>query len=397
MVSRVTEGGVLPAWSRRQMGTAVVLVSMWLFALHSLLWLRRVAGDALWWDFGVYVRAYGEAVAGGNPYVPFHIGQGFLNHPFVLTLVGFVTWLPSPSAGVIWMAASAVAWVGAIWVANRIVMCANGVTMQPAVALLLLGFAPAIETFYVGQIDAFAVLAITLCIWWAERRRPVAAGIALALAIVLKTSPVVLLGYFVGLRAVPVLATALGVLVACSIVPALQFSPSILLDFGTTVARLSSDIYISVYNQSVISVVARLPAVGDAAALSGALAVGGVTVALVVAGLRTDPQRIDARWRLWYISLFVGVMVIGSPLVWYHHVTLLLVPLTALLYAPNPVAVAAGVGALLLFQGERLFEAMSGLSAVPALLAQLGIVLAMLWLWYRATQRIPSTSPERSR
>lgn len=394
-MNRTMGDGVLPArsWSKRDAG--VLLVGMWLLALQSLLWLRAVAGDAVLWDFGVYARAYLEALAGSNPYEPFQIGQGFLNHPFVLTLVGFVARLPGPSAGVVWTIASVAAWVAAIRVTNRIVGCAGGITRLPTMVLLL-GFAPAIETFYVGQINAFTVLAIALCIWWAEHNRPVVAGIALGLAIVLKTSPLVLLGYFVGVRAWRVLMTAIGVVVACSIVSALQFGPSILLDYGATLARIGGNIYISIYNQSAASMVARLTSAAGVVALGRTLIVGGMILALVVAGLRTDPDLMDARWRLWYIALFIGVMVAGSPLVWYHHATLLLVPLVALLNTPDTFAMGAGISALLLFQGERLFEAMSGLPAMPAVLAQVGIVLVTLWLWYRATQRVALASPIRA-
>lgn len=396
MVSRMLGDGTLPAWRWQKLGAGVLVAGMWLLAIHSLLWLRTVAGDALWWDFGVYTRAYAAALAGSNPYTPFQIGQGFLNHPFVLTIAGLVAWLPSPSAGIIWTSASVLAWIGAIWVSTRIVMAAGGAKSLPVVALLL-GFAPALETFYVGQINAFAVLEIALCIWWAERGRPVAAGVALALAIVLKTSPVVLLGYFVGLRAGRVLVTAIGVLVACSIVPAFQFGPSILPEFGATLAQIEGEVYISVYNQSAVSMVGRLAAAGHTVALAHALIVGVILLALVVAGLRTDPDQIDARWRLWYSSLFIGVMVVGAPLVWYHHAVLLLVPLVALLHASHPIAIGAGIGALLLFQGERLFEAIGGGIAVPALLAHVGLVVVTGWLWYRTTQPVASASSDRTR
>jgi uncharacterized membrane protein len=71
---------------------------------------------------------------------------------------------------------------------------------------------PIVQTLAHGQTN-LAVLALLLLVWWALRsNRPTSAGMALALAILIKPTPVVLLGFLIARRAWRAFAVTFGVL-----------------------------------------------------------------------------------------------------------------------------------------------------------------------------------------
>jgi hypothetical protein len=103
----------------------------------------------------------------------------------------------------------------------------------------------------------------------------------------------------------------------------------------------------------------------------------GLTVLLAI---RRPP--VTMRHRLWLFALFNVWMVLSSPLLWYHHNVLLVVPL--LLLAANRIRVLgvpgewAALMVVLVLQVERLFEREVIGAPLPILAAHALLLLVML-------------------
>jgi hypothetical protein len=228
----------------------------------------------------------------------------------------------------------------------------------PYVVLLLLGFAAAIETLYMGQINALVLALLLMSIWLSENQRSILGGLALAGAIALKFSPILFLFAFVALRRWREVIVTLGGLVLFTLLPLWQFQSNMLAHYGRLLAWLSHDIHVSPFNFSPLSLLYRLaqasyplPAVWLQRFYQ--IGIGSVVVALVWLSWRQLPLTTQQRGRLF--AIFTLLMVIASPLVWYHHMTFLLLPLALLLSQPRGWLPVSGLVLLLLLQAERLF------------------------------------------
>lgn len=364
---------------------SLFLIVYGLLAWHRLQWLQLMTGSRAWWDFQVYYTAYLKAANGRNPYEPFHIGQGFLNHPFVLTFVGLFSGHGNAQlAAALWFVASLVAWAAALYLTIRYIL-RRRLRLFPFI--LLLSSAPVVETFYMGQINAFAVLCLSLCFLYAQKGKAALAGFTLALAAVFKSSPLLLLFYFLAVRKGRVVVMALLFLLGLGGITAVQFSPHLFSQFGRVLLRLVTEVEAGRYNYSLLSLAQHAPVVAgweqaDRYLLWGHKIIVGGTLAtlLAVSHSRATFQKSD-RCRLF--ALFLCLMVIFSPLLWYHHFVFLLLPLAMLLYHPSAVYATMGLAIIFLFQADRLFTGFFN----ATLLAQLLLLGAIWHLWREARRR----------
>lgn len=368
-------------------------------AVHSEYWLGVVTTHPLGDDFKIYYGAYIKALAGENPYEPYGIGSGFIYHPSALSFVSLFSWSGDQwLATYAWIAASGIAWAGSIVLAVRLAQSAWADESRASakqsgrswlVAGVFLGFAPFWETIHIGQINAFAVLCLVLTFYWAQQNRDGWAGVMLALAIVLKTSPIVLLACFALQHKFKLIAVALAVILFLSFLAIMQFSPQIFQQFWAILPRLGSEIHPDTYNQSITSILYQsLPFLENykaALVLGHRVLSAGATGGLLLSGLLA-PLR-NARRRLWLFMLLLVVIVFFSPLVWYHHSTLLLLPLSALLLSPQRWIFVNGLGLVLLLQAERLFEQTVTLTAYPIPAAHLTLIAVLGVVYCRGAGR----------
>ncbi|MFQ5400850.1 MAG: glycosyltransferase family 87 protein [Anaerolineae bacterium] len=365
-----------------------ILALFWLLTVTSLSWLTAVVPGKSGWDFGIYLTAYAKAAAGRDPYLPFHIGSGFLNHPFLLSVAAPFAWLPDSTGRVLaWATAVFLAWIGAILAMLRLAAHVYGPLSrrrQGFILLLFLGFAPIVEALYVGQISPVVALLLCLCLLLAVEGREALSGLSLALAILFKTSPVLLLVYFTAIRRWRVVVSTAVSLFVLSGVSAVQFSPHSLADFAAILPRLGLQMHASPFNLSGASLVSR--ALIDLNWQNLLLPLRQAHILLVLAatlflfriGLRLSPH-FDQQ-HFWLFAAFLALMVAASPLVWYHHLLFLLLPLAGLVLHPSRVVAASGLGLTLLIQLERPFDAAVGMIALPVLLAQAAVLGASLTL-----------------
>jgi hypothetical protein len=368
-----------------------------------LMWLALATGAMLIWtlqevtpaeDLRIYLRSLDQALSGGNPYYPFQIGS-FIYHPLVLTLLtpfARITW---PWAWAIWTVLTVAAWLGSIGLSRRLVDDAAGPDRGRALAVgsviagaLLAG--PFIETAYSGQINVFVVLAVCYALVAAESARPAAAGASLAIAIVLKTSPVLLLAHFVSVRQFRVVLYCLAALAIFSVVPVVQFGTVLLASFFDVVQQINATVRVNRFNVGLVAglyvALRRL----DLTGLGGEFwnAVGYGTAALLGAIAVTNWFRgpLSLSQRISSFALVLTVLTVFSPLVWYHHFVFLLLPVL-LLFRSSPAWL--GVTFVTLVQSERLFESTLWGFPAPVLAAQALVFCSIFWTWFRRGTRAP--------
>jgi len=390
----------MPSVKRRHLIALLIFCLLFgALAVLSELWLLRETEGRIADDFGIYYQAYLRARAGENPYVPYKIGLSFIYHPFALTWTSLFDWNGVRLAAILWMAAGTLAWIGSLLVSLRLLARQGAELGQPPMprawtwlaALLLLAFAPMGESIHVGQINGFVVLCLVLTYYGSEREGlgwEIVASVALGLAVVLKTSPIVLMLYMAALRRYRLILFSMLSVVALSIIPAIQFRPHLVFQFADTVLRIGSGIHYSTYNQSLLRIVWQALRVVGVTGVDGPL----VRLFQVASGLLFAISS-GAAWltrggsrpaRLALYNLLLGLMVVASPIVWYHHNTLLLLPVLTLLLHQERRIRWTGLLALLLMQSERALEAAGLLSGfatgLAAVAGQMIVLLAFIAL-----------------
>jgi alpha-1,2-mannosyltransferase len=375
---------------RRTRTRLFILVFMFLLLTgYTIHWLR-LAGITL--DFGIYFTAAQQALRGESAYLPYAIGESFVYHPAVLTMMSALAWLPLTLAFVLWSLLSFAAYAFSIYLIFTQFAPERRRNIWISVFLLLCS-APFVENLYIGQINAFVTLLLVLCLLFDERDRPLLAGLCLGVAILLKTSPAILLVYFLALRRYRVIIATVPTLAAFSLLAFIQFGSQVYSDFFSVLGYIAGGrvVLSDYFNPSAAAVTYRiLSAIGIT--LSGDLlswvyrvVYGGLFLWLMWRAWRGAYRSPQARY--WLYAAVLILMTLVSPLVWYHHNVFLLLPLALVLLYRFPV----GVGIMLLMQLERLlynFSVNAGrvsIEALPlalALSAGTATLIGQLWLLY---------------
>ena len=373
------QGGPFPC--ARLLVAAVYLAA----AAFSEYWLGALTRHPFGDDFRIYFDAYEKAVAGGNPYLPYSVGESFLYHPFALTFVGLFSWRGEAAARLCWTVASLAAWAASILMAWRLATEGErGAGSGATFAFVFLAFAPFLETLHIGQINCFVVFFLCAAFYLADSQS-IAAGACLALAVIFKLSPIVLLLYFAAVSKRRVVVATSVFLLALSAASALQFRAPVMADFLGILPMLSTEMHPSKYNESVLGILVRgceslgWYQIGPLLALAHKAVFAAVLALLVAAGRAFRRRSRALRFRLYAAS--VAVMAFFSPLVWYHHSTLFLLPIAALMVDSRSWVVAGTAVAVLAIQSNRIFEQFVAPVALPVLAGHLLVVgLALVTL-----------------
>jgi len=387
----------MPSTQYRRIAALVLFCALYLaLAIYSEYWIWRETEGRIADDFGIYYQAYLRANAGENPYTPYKIGLSFIYHPFALTWVSILSWVNVRSAAILWIIASALAWMASVVLAIRLLSGSpapeQGTDQRSPwgwlAVILMMFFAPLGESLHVGQINCFVVLGLVLTCYCSQRQGlgwEIAAALSLGFAALIKTSPIVLVLGFLALRRYRLVFISLLSMVLLSIIPAIQFYPSLLAEFASTVLLIGSDIHHSLYNLSILRVAWQFMRHLGIQGVDGAL----VRMLQVTSGLLLGSLTLSA-WlaarrqcltRPWFFGLVISLMVMASPIVWYHHYTLLLFPILALVLHEHGHTQRLGLAALLLIQSERALTDI-GLPAGLAVLAGQIIILLVLGIAY---------------
>ncbi len=256
--------------------------------------------------------------------------------PLTAQLVWPLTFLPPRHAALVWLSATALAFIASAWLIGRSVESSLGV---PLALGLLLCFVPPLTTLHAGQVNGFLLVALALALYAFTHKRSTWAGIGLAVGAMLKLVPAAHLGYMAWRRqwrAALIGAIVIGLLLG-SALPLVGW------------AGLAS------YVRNFLT----LGAAGGLVPVGASQSIGSFFARLLVAGegrwyLADAPQL--ARWLGWIASLLLVVATMAlcwprgdldklfalefalvtaavcllPPYVWYHQLVLLLIPFVVL-------------------------------------------------------------------
>jgi alpha-1,2-mannosyltransferase len=276
------------------------------------------------YDFRVYRNAGRAVLAGRSPYPALPLGPhphgsgpflyplpaAWIHAPFALLPFSIAAWCYAA-------ASIAAILLGAWWLGVR----------RPVTFALILGSSVAVRGLGLGTVDAFLFCGVCALVRFRERPRTTALVWVALIAIKPLMLPLIVYVVVTGRRPAAVTALAGTAAVVAGSVAA-GFSP-------TDYARLLSEFSAreAVHGESVIRelVITAGWALGPTTALVSAAGFA-VLLATLVAGLR---GRLDHRVVL---AIAVCIAVVVSPVVWWHYMLFLLVPLLLL---PRQTLVAA--------------------------------------------------------
>lgn len=355
---------------------SVVFVSI---NIYNLYWLRNLTGHSFGSDFMIYFHALLKASDGLNPYVPYEIGTGFINHPFLLSFISFITNRERDfnNTYIIWSLLNITAW------AITLKICLENIENLKIkwflFALLLTSYGPFYEVFYIGQVNAFVILAISL--FFKYRKNEWAMGLFLAISIVLKTSPIIFFAYLFVTRRWKAIISSVISLAILSIIPAIQFSINILPQFFTAISKVGFEIHTQFYNESLVSLLYQFLVHfypdGTAASITRIITLASMTAILAtICVIHLFTRNKDSE-NLLFIC-FILIMVAFSPLVWYHHFVFVIIPLLGLYHYPISMDEAGifPLSMIFLIQLQRIVEIFAK-PGFPTLL-----VLMILMVYY---------------
>ena len=201
-----------------------------------------------------------------------------------------------------------------------------------ASAALLYG--PVTDALFWGQVEPFLLLMLVIALRQSAARRDIASGIAVGLAALCKIYPVVLLGYFLlSRRWTVVVSTGLTILLGI-LLSMLAFGSELSVDFLHQISRTAGDKFWSyTLNASLGAVVAKtlwmvaghnyglaMKLTRTALIVLAVSAVLAMTIRGTLSANRRDDDSIG-------FGLWVAATVLLTPIVWPHHLTVLLIPL----------------------------------------------------------------------
>lgn len=325
-------------------------------------------------DLSIYRNAAHAVTDGDNPYLPWAIGESFIYHPITFAVFVPLSVVPRLLSQLLVHGAVMGLFFGFVFWQTRVVDVWWWV--------LLVVWLPFSENFTAGQIDVFLLWAMVLAWVAAEAGRARVAGLWLALAAIIKLSPVILLAYFALRRQWAVIGWTAISLVALNAVAVLIFGPALLADYIAILGNTFSDPGLDIiWNVSSLAYLSQI--FGASAAVGWAHRIlFGVALVAYGATLYRTPHY-DRR--VAYALLMVLIQFF-SPLVWLHHLAVLMFALVLLRVHGLKAWIIIGIMTLL--QIERIVLIMivvlhdgSALADVIApLLGHLPPQIAQVWL-----------------
>ena len=266
----------------------------------------------------------------------------YIYPPYLAAVLAPLTRLHPLRAGFLWYLGGLVAIGFAVWFILR----GRAESRSEVVELLqwsdylfvALAFAPAFHSFYVGQINAFILLLLAAVYFLLEKDKQVLAGVVLAVSILLKVAPVLLVFYMaVRKKHIALLSTV--VVVAGLVLLTWPVFGLHLRTYFTTVLPEMSVPKLNPINQSLHAFFGRIftrndytAAILDAPRLSRflALLLSIVLMLLTAAKLAPDNPTLSESCHDMTFGALVTLMTIVSPLAWESLHLLLAFPLISL-------------------------------------------------------------------
>lgn len=352
-------------------------------------------------DYLIYERAMRDALQGASPYAIADIGPAYIYPPQALLAIDLFSRLGSFQ------------WNYALYIAVNLVLLWAMVTgvlrkygHNPGdhgyVYVLVFVFSPFLELLHIGQINVVVMYGIWLM--FASGGKPFVGGAGLALAGMIKISPVVFAGYLLvrGMyRHIAVMLAAIGIATLAALS---RYGPGPFTEFLPVFQGLTDVFIIDINSQALASKLAALASgasgnVSDFPGVAGAffafaldflkveyslvhkIIVGYIIMAFLISSALTLRGRLDHEYL--FIVTSLG-MVLSSNIIWYHHYVFLLLPMLVWLGYTNFNRLSSAwiLGGMLIIQIDRFL-------LTNGLLIQLhahASLLLILWLQFMKYQ-----------
>lgn len=252
--------------------------------------------------------------------------------PFYHVLMVPLTILPPRLAALVWASASGAALIASAWLLSRAFPAPGSAV---ALFVLLGASVPALATMHVGQVVPFVLLCLALALYAYDRKRLVWCGLSLGVSVLLKVIPIALVAYVFWRRQFKVGVIALLLVVLVSLVSLPLVGVDDYLSFVRLYPELTraDRLTMNPPNQSLGGLIGRFSAhlPGEPALYLRVIRVVSLCFIVVTVLLCWPPGDRPRRLPLEF-GLIVAVLQLITPFAWLHQLTLLLVPLGALVY-----------------------------------------------------------------
>jgi alpha-1,2-mannosyltransferase len=283
-------------------------------------------------DLDVYTNASRAIIAGQSPYsVSTSLGVAkdssqeffYLYSPLLAVLLIPLTFLSDESARVVWSSITVGSFAVTAYLGSRIQLWKP--ILSPIVLILLTLLPFSIDTFTTGQIDGIILMLFMVATVAAVKPNNLLLGSSVGVAALLKTSPALLL---IPLIFSPSTRRASGVAfitVCCTVVvTSLVWGTEMWFRYAETLSTVSNggmswDNPANRAPAKLLRAISPLP-------LSPAASTSIITLVLVCPILLVMLLRKTIR-REEIVALTIGTIVLSSPIVWYHHLLWLIIPI----------------------------------------------------------------------
>ena len=333
------------------------LAALVIFYFGALYYLR-IGDRASEIDFGsYYVWAY-AARHGINPYLAANVkslairlGVDALTAnypPLFILMVEPLSLLPPQRAFWLWSG------INLMFLLISVTMLVSGLEGRQkrvffgAAALL---YGPVTDALFWGQAEIVVLLLLSVALLGLRNRRDCLCGIAVGLAALWKVYPILVLGYFVLCRRKAVVVYAGLTVLAGIAVSAGAFITEINVGFMNELWRTGGDKYwpytLDVSLGAVISRFLLLLAGGNPDSTVKMITVATIALSEALAAALTIYATLIARRRgeeILAFGLWVATAVVLTPIIWVHHLTILLIPLVQIASAARSGELAFRLG-----------------------------------------------------
>lgn len=314
-------------WEVRKYLAILAIIAAFIIYAGVSLWTLTNINHQFISDIDIYLRAGNKILRSEDPYQPFSLGTSFVYPPAALLLFAPLSFVES--AHLLWTALSLACLVAASWILASIFRPSASAKVALAFTVAMVFFTPSLEGLTIGQVNFVVLFCLALFVrGYLDQKYQWSGDLGLALAISIKMSPAILVAlpfFSRDWKRCLRIAVGLGSLLAITVIlwgigpwlDFLQVFPTILRGFPFTLNEaIGPSLQWLAWR---IGLTANLYWVGRV--FSGLVLLSWLGAAAL--GSRRKPAAA-------LLGLGITTMVTSSNLIWFHHLTFLIIPFACL-------------------------------------------------------------------
>lgn len=278
-------------------------------------------------DFSSYYYATYALLNGENPYIV----QADAFGPFIYPPTSLLLFLPFTLfqyivAQKIFIILSILSFLFSITILLKLFKITAFSNLGMLLIILSFNFFPAKFTLGMGQINNFLLLALVFFVYYFIKKKPVLAGISLALAIMIKISPIILIAFLIIRKDWKILFSVFMTLIFLTLITDLFIGHQVLVYFfNTTLPDLLKAAPADYYNQSITGFLAR--SILDPYFRNIIRLIMSVFLTLLSLFIIWKNYKNYFQYSILCISVLITLGLIISGVSWQHHFVWLLLPI----------------------------------------------------------------------